>query len=161
MSLKFITGSIQAKLIAVLLIMFGILAATIGLNFQTFGSLESSTPMLNQAGAQRMRAYKAATLANDYNRAGATARQEIGPALTGLITQFEEVQTGLATGDLNYDLTRTSSDDVLAQLAVVDEQWGAFSDELASVLGSDTVATEAVGVVNSTVPRSSQRQPTL
>jgi len=62
MSLKFITGSIQAKLIAVLLIMFGILAATIGLNFQTFGSLESSTPMLNQAGAQRMRAYKAATL---------------------------------------------------------------------------------------------------
>jgi methyl-accepting chemotaxis protein len=152
MSLNFITGSIQAKLIAVLLVMFGILAATIGLNFQTFGSLESSTPMVNQAGAQRMRAYKAATLANDYNRADAAAREEIGPTLTGLITQFEEVQTGLGTGDLKYDLTGTNSDDVLAQLAVVDEQWGAFSDELATVLGSDTVATEAVGVVNSTVP---------
>jgi len=152
MSLNFITGSIQAKLIAVLLVMFGILAATIGLNFQTFGSLESSTPMVNQAGAQRMRAYKAATLANDYNRADATARQEIGPALTGLVTQFEEVQLGLSSGDLKYDLTGTNSDDVLAQLAVVDEQWSVYSEELAAVLGSDTVATEAVGVVNSTVP---------
>ena len=152
MSLNFITGSIQAKLIAVLLVMFGILAATIGLNFQTFGSLESSTPMVNQAGAQRMRAYKAATLANDYNRADATAREDIGPALTGLMTQFEEVQIGLGSGDQNYDLTGTSSDEVLAQLTVVDEQWSAFSDELATVLGSDTVATEAVGVVNSSVP---------
>jgi nitrate/nitrite-specific signal transduction histidine kinase len=61
MSLNFITGSIQAKLIAVLLVMFGTLAATIGMNFQTIGSLENSTPMVNQAGAQRMRAYKAAT----------------------------------------------------------------------------------------------------
>ena len=122
MSLNFITGSIQAKLIAVLLVMFGTLAATIGMNFQTIGSLESSTPMVNQAGAQRMRAYKAANpLANDYNRADATARQEIGPPLTGLVTQFEEVQTGLASGDLNYDLTGTNSDDVLAQLAIVDE----------------------------------------
>ena len=152
MSLRFITGSIQAKLIAVLLVMFGILAATIGLNFQTFGSLESSTPMVNQAGAQRMRAYKAATLANNYNRADSIAREEIGPELSGLITQFEEVQTGLATGDEKYDLTGTNSDDVLAQLAVVDESWNAYSNQLEIVLGSNTVATDAVGVVNSTVP---------
>jgi methyl-accepting chemotaxis protein len=152
MNLRFITGSIQAKLIAVLLVMFGILAATIGLNFQTFGSLESSTPMVNQAGAQRMRAYKAATLANDYNRANASARLEIGPSLTGVITQFEEVQAGLGIGAEKYDLTGTNSEDVLAQLTVVDEAWGTYSDQLAMVLASDTVATEAVGVVNATVP---------
>jgi methyl-accepting chemotaxis protein len=152
MNLTFITGSIQAKLILVLLIMFGILAATIGLNFQTFGSLESSTPMVNQAGAQRMRAYKAATLANNYNRADASAREEIGPALTGLINQFEEVQAGLGTGAEKYDLSGTNSDAVMAQLTVVDDQWAAYSEQLAVVLGSDTVATEAVGVVNSSVP---------
>ena len=152
MSLNFITGSIQAKLIAVLLVMFGILAATIGLNFNTFGALDGSTPMVNQAGAQRMRAYKAATLANNYNRADSVAREQIGPTLTGLITQFEEVQAGLATGDEKYNLTGTSSDDVTAQLAVVDEAWNAYAEELATVLASDTVATDAVGVVNSSVP---------
>jgi methyl-accepting chemotaxis protein len=152
MSLNFITGSIQAKLIAVLLIMFGILAATIGLNFQTFGTLDGSTPMVNQAGAQRMRAYKAATLANDYNRADTAGREEIGPALTGVITQFEEVQAGLASGAEKYNLNGTQSDEVVAQLAVVDESWTTYSDQLDIVLASDTVSTVAVGEVNTTVP---------
>ncbi|NQW19543.1 MAG: type IV pili methyl-accepting chemotaxis transducer N-terminal domain-containing protein [Chloroflexi bacterium] len=152
MNLRFITGSIQAKLIAVLLIMFGILAATIGLNFQTFGSLDGSTPMVNQAGAQRMRAYKAATLANEYFQADAEGRKEIGPALTGVITQFEEVQIGLASGDAKYDLNGTNSADVLAQLEVVDAEWDIYKSELQTILDSDTVAVTAIGNINSTVP---------
>ncbi len=152
MSLNFITGSIQAKLILVLLIMFGILAATIGLNFNTFGALESSTPMVNQAGAQRMRAYKAATLANQYFQADAVEREELGPALTGVMTQFEEVQDGLANGADKYNLIGTENADILAQLDVVNEQWGRYSSELNHILDSDTVANEAVDEINATVP---------
>jgi methyl-accepting chemotaxis protein len=152
MSLRFITGSIQAKLIAVLLVMFGILAATIGLNFQTFGSLETSTPMVNQAGAQRMRAYKAATLANQYFQADAVERQELGPALTGVMTQFEEVQDGLANGSDKYNLIGTDNEGIIAQLDVVNEQWDHYSSELEAILASDTAAKEAVGEINDTVP---------
>ena len=152
MVIRYLTGSIQVKLVIVLLVMFGMLAATIGLNFNTFGALDNSTPMVNQAGAQRMRAYKAATLANDFNRANAESREAIGPALTGVMTQFEEVQSGLATGAEKYNLAGTTSDDVLAQLSVVDESWNAYSEHLTTVLNSDTVAYEAVAVVNDTVP---------
>ena len=152
MSLNFITGSIQAKLVAVLLIMFGILAATIGLNFNTFGALESSTPMVNQAGAQRMRAYKAATLANQYFQADAVEREEIGPALTGVMTQFEEVQDGLATGADKYDLIGTDNVGILAQLDVVNGQWDDYSSQLDTILASDTIANQAVGEINATVP---------
>ncbi len=152
MSMNFITGSIQAKLIAVLLVMFGILAATIGLNFQTFGSLESSTPMVNQAGAQRMRAYKAATLANEYFQADAVGREDIRPALTGVMTQFEEVQDGLANGSDKYNLTGTDNDAILEQLAIVNEEWSHYKSEMESIIASDTTAIEAVDEINSTVP---------
>lgn len=152
MSLRFITGSIQAKLILVLLVMFGILAATIGLNFNTFGALDGSTPMVNQAGAQRMRAYKAATLANQYFQADSAGREELAPALTGVITQFEEVQEGLASGSDKYNLTGTSNDGILAQLEVVNTEWESYKSELNAVLDSNTVAVEAVGTVNETVP---------
>ena len=48
---SFIKNSIQAKLIAIMLVMFALLVLTIGLTFKTLSSLDGSAPMINQSGA--------------------------------------------------------------------------------------------------------------
>jgi len=100
---SFIKNSIQAKLIAIMLVLFALLVLTIGLTFNTFSSLDGSAPMINQPGAQRMRIYKMATLANAFNRSHGEERAVAGEAPPETVTQFDEVLVGLDQRDANYN----------------------------------------------------------
>jgi methyl-accepting chemotaxis protein len=146
--LKFLTGSIQAKLLAIVVAMFGLLAITVGLNFQAFGSLDGSAPAIDQAGAQRMRTYKLAALANEYYQSDEAARDSIKPDLELTISQFGTVQTGLADGDSTLNLTGTKVDEIRSQLDVVNQEWETYKTDLETILASDTVAQEAVARIN-------------
>ncbi|NQW16578.1 MAG: type IV pili methyl-accepting chemotaxis transducer N-terminal domain-containing protein [Chloroflexi bacterium] len=148
---NFLANSIQNKIIAALAVMFGLLALTVVLNFNAFGSLDGSAPMVNQAGAQRMRTFKTATLANEFNRADAAARPAIAEELNATIGQFDQVQAGLAAGDAQFNLSGTSDQGIIDQLAVVNDQWTVYKSNLETVLGSDTEAMEALGRVNGSV----------
>lgn len=146
--LGFITGSVQAKLIVILLIMFGLLAVTIAMNFRTFGSLDGSTPAINQAGAQRMRIYKMATLANAFDRSKGEARAAAGEELHKTVMQFDDVQVGLDKGDANFNLQGTDQKAILDQLAVVNEGWANYKENVETVLNSNNDEALAVERVN-------------
>lgn len=146
--LSFITRSIQAKLIAILLVMFALLAVTIGLTFNTFSSLDGSAPMINQAGAQRMRIYKMATLSNAFARSHGEERVAAGETLHATVTQFDEVQIGLNQGDAKYNLTGTNNSGIVSQLSVVDNDWVTYKENVETVLNSSDSETLALGRVN-------------
>lgn len=145
---SYVSQSIQAKLIAVLLVMFSLLVIMVVLNFNTFGSLDASTPAVNQAGAQRMRTYKLAELAGSYYRSDEAERASIGREFDTTLAQFEAVQAGLANGDSDFNLAGTNSNEIRTQLAVVDAAWESYKEELLTVRSSDTVAQEALGQTN-------------
>ena len=132
--LRYISGSVQAKIVGMLLVMFGLLAVTVALNFNTFGSLEGSGPSIDQAGEQRMRTFKLATLAGDYDRLGRDARVTIGAQLEQTIAQFEDVQVGLAVGSDQYKLQGTDDSGILAQLGVVDQSWETYKANITTIL---------------------------
>ena len=146
--LRYISGSVQAKIVGMLLVMFGLLAVTVALNFNTFGSLEGSGPSIDQACAQRMRTFKLATLAGDYDRSGRDARVTIGAQLEQTIAQFEDVQVGLAVGSDQYKLLGTDDSGILAQLGVVDQSWETYKANITTILESDTRANEALSGIN-------------
>ena len=148
MSISIFTNSIQKEIIGLLLLMFGLLVLTIVLNFNTFGSLDGSSPMVNQAGAQRMRAYKAVTLANAYYRASEAEQDAIGAELTAVMDQFDEVQIGLHEGSETFGLNGSSNPAIVAELGVGSTLWSDYSDDLNTVLDSDTRSQNALESVN-------------
>jgi hypothetical protein len=148
---NFLANSIQNKIIAALAVMFGLLVLTVVLNFNAFGSLDGSAPMVNQAGAQRMRTFKTATLANEFNRSDAASRPAVAEELNATISQFDQVQAGLSAGDAQFNLSGTSNQGINDQLAVVNAQWADYKANIETVLGSDTAAVEALGRVNGSV----------
>lgn len=144
----FITRSIQAKLIAIMLVMFALLAVTIGLTFNTFSNLDGSAPAINQSGAQRMRIYKMATLANAFDRSRGEARVATGEDLRSTVAQFDAVQIGLDQGDVNFSLEGTNNKGILSQLAVVDEGWVSYRENVDTVLNSSDDDALALSRVN-------------
>ena len=151
MSLNFITGSIQAKLIAVLLIMFGILAATIGLNFQTFGTLDGSTPMVNQAGAQRIRAFKLGFLTNAWVN-DPSERTAISADIRSTLGDFAAVQAGIRDGDVERNLSATSDPEVLNLLTSVDTSFAKLQTNINSVISGSDANGSALKNVDSLSP---------
>jgi methyl-accepting chemotaxis protein len=151
MNTNIFTNSIQKKVVGLLLLMFGLLVLTIALNFMTFGSLDGSAPMVNQAGAQRMRAYKAATLANAYYRATETEQSAVKNELTSVMKQFDEVQIGLETGSAEYGLSGTDDSKVIAELATGTGIWAEYSNDLSAVINSDRRSFTALESVNNSV----------
>ena len=99
-----------------------------------------------------MRTFKLATLSSDYNRANAEARVAIGSQLETTLTQFEDVQAGLANGNDQYQLTGTTESGILTQLGVVDETWESYRAGVDTILASNTAATEALMDVNHHAP---------
>ena len=145
---KFVTGSVQAKLVTMFLVMFALLAVTVALNFNAFGALDDSAPAVDQAGAQRMRVYKLSTLAAEYFDADAEHRVEIGAELDATIAQFDAVQAGLDDGNADLRLNGTGDQAILTGLANTVDSWASYKSDLQTVLASDTIGQEALAVVN-------------
>jgi methyl-accepting chemotaxis protein len=143
-----ITKSVQVKLVLALLLIFALLGITVGLNFQAFGSLDGSAPAVDQAGAQRMRVYKLASLTSAYLSADAAGRQEVGPAIETTIAQFGAVQGGLADGNSELNLSGTSNGEIVGQISAVNAGWEEYKANIEAVLASDLIGQEGLAAVN-------------
>ena len=104
----------------------------------------ASGSAVDAAGAQRMRAYKMAFLANNYARATGDEGAVIGAELEATIGQFAAVQVGLRSGDASLGLEGTSDAGSLAQLDAVDAAWTPFQTNLTEVLAVSGKQGEAM-----------------
>ena len=108
-------------------------------------SPSSSGAALNHAGAQRMRAYKMAFLANDFKVALPAMQPAIADKLSATVAEFEEVRVGLRNGDAGLGLTATTDETVRAQLDALNVVWTPFRDDLAQVIAVGGKHGEAIG----------------
>ncbi len=107
---------------------------------------------VDAAGAQRMRAYKLAFLANDYSSATGEMRDSLAAELNTTINQFAAAQAGLRSGDASLGLNGTQDQQVIAALDVVDQRWNSFRSELQVVLSGDANAALAVAELGRLAP---------
>ncbi|MEE8470819.1 MAG: HAMP domain-containing protein, partial [Dehalococcoidia bacterium] len=101
---------------------------------QTLVNSNIAGAALDQAGAQRMRAYKMAFLANNYVIATGAEALALATELEATISQFEAVQAGLRNGDASLGLAGTTDAALLARLSSVDSTWASFEGDLQEVL---------------------------
>ena len=117
---------------------------------QSTNNSTTTSAAIDQAGAQRMRIYKMAYLANNYARATGDEGTAIITELEATVSEFDVIQAGLRSSDAT----------LLAQLDSVNSAWSSFKADLQEVLavsgkqgeamtnsveGTDPVITELTG----------------
>ena len=102
------------------------------------------TVNINQAGAQRMRAYKMAFLVDQYVSTTGAEQAQIGQDLVATMGQFDAVQNGLREGGGDFGLTETTALSILEKISAVDAAWASFKMNIDLAMSGDHTGEERV-----------------
>ena len=138
---------LSTKLVEILVVFLLVALVAIGVTLLMSWDLEGGAAAVNQAGSERMRAYRISNLLSQAGLPGAN-RERLLQAAAQEAQEFERVMVELKTGDPSRPLFLPNEPRILEQFAELEQTWnGSIKPSIESITAQPLVPVDAAKLI--------------